>query len=302
MTTTISSPISIPDDLARIPGVSSGFDIPSANRGRYVITGKPGTGKSTLVHSNPAAFVLDPEHGGSSVADPMALRYTPPDDTPEGSHADAYLAVVEALIKRRRSGAQDIQLIGIDTIDEMIEIFLRDFCRKHKIDDPLDFKDGTGNAYTIVRKDIFGMLDRIYRAGFGWVILAHVQPKTVRLGQESKIIQQLAVSDSFKGIIKRKCEHMLFVERSTRQDKEPDTVRMVGDKKIMLPGKTITIPCRILKTSPGGLWEGDTTDEIKVRIPLENRIDLPETGGWDALSQAYDRAVSILTKEKTNAE
>lgn len=300
MTTKISSPI--PDDLAKIPGVSSGFDIPVCNRGRYVITGKPGTGKSTLVHSNPAAFILDPEWGGSSVADPVAIRYTPPEKTPEGGHADAYLAIVEALIKRRRAGAKDIELIAIDTIDELIEIFLRDFCLKHKIDDPLDFRDGNGNAYTIVRKDIFGMLDRVHRAGFGWAILAHVQPKTIRLGQESRIVQQLAVSDSFKGIIKRKCEHMLFVERGTRQEKEPDIVRTIKDKSITIPGKTITVPCRVLKTSPGGLWEGDTTDEIKVRIPLENRIDLPETGGWDALSHAYDQAVSILTKEKPNAE
>lgn len=300
MATTISS--LIPDDLIKIPGVSSGFDIPPVNRGRYVITGKPGTGKSTLVHSNPAAFILDPERGGSSVANPVALRYTPPEDTPEGSHAEAYMIIVEALITRRVRGARDIQLIGIDTIDKLIEIFLEDFCLKHKIDDPLDYKDGNGNAYTIVRKSIFGMLARIYRAGFGWTILAHVQPKTVRVGQDSKIIQQLAVSDSFKGVIKRECEHMLFVERSTRQEKEPNVVRTVKGRKITIPGKTVTVPCRILKTSPGGLWEGDTTDEIKVRIPLENRIDLPEIGGWDALSQAYDQAVSILTQEKSDAE
>lgn len=299
--TKITSPISVPDDLAKLPGVSSGFDIPSCNRGRYVITGKPGTGKSTLAHSNPAAFILDPERGGSSVADPVAVRFTPPDKTPDGHHAEAYVGIVEALIKRRQAGATDIQHIGIDTIDELVEIFLRDFCIKNRIDDPLDYRDGNGNGYTIVRKDIFGMMDRVCRAGFGWSILAHVQPKTIKLGQETKIVQQLAVSDSFKGVITRKCEHMLFVERSTTQRKEPDTVRTISGKRVTIPGKVVTQPCRILKTSPGGLWGGDTTDEVKVRIPLENRIDLPETGGWGSLSQAYTRAVAILTKEKPNA-
>ncbi|KKN86944.1 hypothetical protein LCGC14_0265070 [marine sediment metagenome] len=78
----ITSPI--PGDLAKLPGVSTGFRPVPVNRGRFVFTGKPGCGKSTLAHSNPKAFILDPEMGGNTADDPRAICFTPdPDSNPE---------------------------------------------------------------------------------------------------------------------------------------------------------------------------------------------------------------------------
>ncbi|KKN86802.1 hypothetical protein LCGC14_0263610, partial [marine sediment metagenome] len=138
-----------------------------------------------------------------------------PDSNPEGETATAYMAMVDTLIVRRKKGSKDIEMIVLDTIDELIEIFLRDFCLKHKLEDPLDYKSGEGNAYSIVRRDVFGILDRAYKAGFGWTVLAHVTPKTIRHGGEDRIVMSLSVSDSFRNAIFRKCEHMMFMDWHT---------------------------------------------------------------------------------------
>lgn len=292
----ITSPI--PSDLAKLPGVSTGFRPVPVNRGRYVFLGKPGCGKSTLVHSNPKAFVLDPERGGNTVDDPRALCYTPdPDSTPEGETAAAYMAMVDTLIARRKKGSKEYELIALDTIDELIEIFLDDLCLKHKIEDPLEYKDGKGNGYSKVRKDIFGILDRAYKAGFGWAILAHVGSETIRHGGEDRTVQSLAVSKSFRGTVRRKCEHMMFMGYSTRIIKGEPTTKTVKGKKISIPGESRKELCCLLKVKPGGLWsEGESTDEAKVRVPFPDSTEIPRLAGWDVVTKAYDEAIKTLTQ------
>lgn len=296
MSSTITSPLA--KDLLDLPGVHQGFAPVSANEGRYVFVGRPGCGKSTILHSNPRAFILDPEGGGKTVDDPQAGVYVVPKSVPPGEQAAAYKKMAERIIERKRSGKTDIQMLGIDTIDKFIDIFLRDFCLNHHIDDPLDYKDGNGNAYTIVRKEIFGILDSAYRAGLGWTMLAHVTPKTKQVGGETKIIQSLAVSDSFAIAVRRECEHMLFMEFASRTWTESGVKKTVRGKTIEIPGKTKKEVIRVLRTIPGGVWKGETTNDVKVRVPFPDKTVVPRKGGWASLSQAYEAAVQELTGEK----
>lgn len=292
---TITSPI--PKDLQALPGISTGFRPPPVNRGRFVFTGRPGCGKSTLIHSNPKAFILDPEGGGNTVSDPQAICFAPdPDDTPEGQTAKAYMAMVDTLIARRKRGSKDIEMIVIDTIDELIDIFLRDFCLEHKLEDPLDYRSGEGNAYSIVRRDVFGILDRAYKAGFGWTVLAHVTPKTIRHGGQETVVMSLSVSDSFRNALYRKCEHMMFMEFHSKNVTAPSTTRTISGKQISIPGVVSQVECRILKTKAGGLWKGETTNEVKVRVPFPDATEVPRLAGWGVVTDVYGEAVKTLTQ------
>ena len=290
----------IPKDLQGVSGMRSGFVIPTVNQIRMVITGQPGAGKSTLLNSNPTVLSLDPERGGDTAADPQALRFTPPPDTDPMVLDQAYLTFVDSIIARKMRGATDIGMICLDTIDEFIDIFLTALCLRKGVDDPIDLKDGSGNGYTIVRKAIFGMLDKVHRAGMGWAIIAHTRTKTVRIGGEERQVSGLSVSDSFKGAIFQKCEHMLFVEHGVEQVKGPEEVKVVGGKKIKKPGKVSTQKVRKLKTRPGGLWQGGDTNDVKVRVPITDELILPKVGGWDLFTKAYEDACSTLTQETKN--
>lgn len=286
----------IPKDLVGVKGLRAGFVIPTAQEMRLVITGQPGAGKSTLMNSNPHLLSLDPERGGDTVADPQALRWTPPPDTDPKVLDKAYLAFADKIIARKLKGATDIKMIGIDTLDEMISLFQRALCLREEVDDVGDIGGGHGKGYFIVRDAIFGMLDKVYRAGMGWIIIVHTATKTVMIGNEEKQMSGLAISSSYMRTVFQKCEHMMFVEHGIEKVPGGKEVTVVRGKKIERPGKAKLEKVRKLKTRPGGLWQGGDTNDVKVRVPLPEQMILPKVGGWNLLTKAYEKATKLLTQ------
>jgi hypothetical protein len=286
----------IPKDLQGITGMRSGFVIPPLSQSRLSISGDPGAGKSTLLNSNPHLIILDAERGGDTTADPQALRFTPPPGTDPAALDQAYLTFVDKLIARRRKGATDIQMVCIDSIDELISIFQAALCLREGVQDVGDACGGRGKGYSRVGESIFGMLDKVYRAGMGWAIIAHRKTKTIQVGKEEVQLTGLSVSDSYKALIFRKCEHMLAVEHGLEKTKGPDVVKKVGGREIRKPGKIEMRKVRKLKTGEGGLEVGSGKNDLKVRVPLPEEIILPKLGGWGVLDEAYRGAVDTLTK------
>jgi hypothetical protein len=293
----------IPKDLQGLQGLTTGFNPPSIYESRLVILGEPGSGKSTLINSDPNILVLDVESGGVTVADPQALRFTAPSDCIPSTLDRVYLEFIDQIIARKRSGKTDIKMIAIDSIDKLIDITLTCLCLRAGVADPLQQENNkSGNLYTQARTDIFGALDKVHAAGLGWALVAHMATRTIRLGQEQKEQKGLAVSDSFKRPVFRECEHMLFVARGIQNIQHPATQKKVGSKTITVPGKSENIPVRKLRTKPGGLWAGGDAEDVKVRVPFETEIVIPPKGGFGTLKTAYDTAVQTLTEEKTNGE
>ena len=284
----------LPKDLASIPGLRTGFHPPGAQQMRLTITGQPGSGKSTLLNSNPCLMMLDPEHGGDTVADPRAMRFTPPPKTPLDQLDKAYMDFVDRIIQRFLKGKTDIRMFGIDTLDELVLIFQKAECLRANVSDIGDVGGGHGKGYFLVRDAIFGMLDKIHRAGMGWAIIAHTKIRYVTVGNTEKALCCLAVSDSYKSAVFQKCEHMMFLENSFERVVGPKAIVDVGGRKVTKPGKVENVKVRKLKTSPGGLWKGGSTDDVKVRVPFEDEMIIPKLGGWDTIVSAYDCAVVSL--------
>jgi hypothetical protein len=208
----------------------------------------------------------------------------------------AYLTFVDKLVVRKLKGANDFQMIAIDTIDEMILLFQKALCLREKVLDVGDVGGGHGKGYFIVRDAIFGMLDKVYRAGMGWAIIAHTRTRTVTVGKDEKQVSGLAISDSYKSAVFQKCEHMLFVEHGVEVVPGKKEIKIVNGKKIEKSGKTTTRGVQKLKTRPGGLWQGGGTTDIKVRVPLVEEIILPKVGGWDTFAKAYEDATKLLVE------
>ncbi len=285
----------VPKDLQGISGVRVGFVIPDVQQTRLVITGQPGAGKSTLLNSNPYLLSLDPERGGDTVADPKALRFTPPPNTDPAQLDKAYLEFVDKLIARKLRGANDIRMIAIDTIDEMIGLFQKALCLRTNTDDIGDVGGGHGKGYFMVRDSLFGMLDKVYRSGMGWAVIAHTATKTITVGKEERQVSGLAISPSYMRTLFQKCEHMMFVEHGIETAKGEEEVKVVKGKRIVKPGKMEVRKVRKLKTRPGGLWQGGDTNDVKVRVPLKEEYVLPKLAGWDLFDKAYGEAVTLLT-------
>lgn len=287
----------IPKDLQNLPGIATGFQPPSIYEARLCVLGPPGDGKSTFLNSDPSILVLDFEKGGRTVADPRAIRVSVPNDV-EPTKTDEFIAgTIRKIVERKQKGATDIKMIAFDTIDEMIEMFLDAACKRAGVQDPMDMKNGFSNGYTVVRKQVFGLLDYIYRAGMGWAVAAHIATKTVRVGGEDKQLTGLAITDSFQKPLVRKCEHQLFLSRGTRVEVVPGEDREVNGRIIKGQPTSRNVECRMITTKPGGLWKGGEASDVKVRVPLPETICLPRTGGFSEFIQAYDNAVKELTGE-----
>ena len=189
-------------------------------------------------------------------------------------------------------------MIAIDTIDELIGIFQRALCLRENASDVGDIGGGHGKGYFMVRDAIFGMLDKIYRAGMGWAIIAHTTTKTVTVGRDEKQVSGLAISDSYKRAVFQKCEHMLFVEHGVETVTGEKEIKVVKGKRIEKPGAKEIVKVRKLKTRPGGLWQGGDTNDVKVRVPIRDEMTLPKVGGWNLLAEAYEDACRLLTTGK----
>lgn len=287
----------VPKDLQGITGIETGFNAPIVQKIRIVVTGQPGSGKSTFLNSNPHMMMLDPERGGRTVKNPVALRFTPADDVSPEQLDKAYLEFADKIIARKLSGKDDIKMIGIDTIDEMILIFQKALCLRENVTDVGDVGGGHGKGYFIVRDSIFGMLDKAYRAGLGWAIVAHTKTRYVTVNGTETTVSSLGISDSYKSALFQKCEHILFTENGVQSITGEPIVKIVKGKRIEKPGKPENRRVKKLKTRPGGLWMGGDTADVKVRVPLPEEMVLPHAKGWDMFVSAYDEAVKTLQGE-----
>ena len=115
----------IPAFLQGVEGVVFGRSVPTLGQSRIVISSLPKVGKSSLAHSNPKAFALDPESGGRSVRNPAALRFGPmvrPNGTVFSPKVSDYRAVLDKLIVARRTGQCALETIVLDTVDYWLDL------------------------------------------------------------------------------------------------------------------------------------------------------------------------------------
>ena len=270
------------DDLSSIPGASTGHDIVPLTKNRIMLVGRGGSGKSTLINSDSRIAILDLEKGGRTVRQPRAIRFSPPPTTPFVHRAQYCRDVVKKLVTRKKSGKDDIQMLGIDTIDSLIHAFALEMMNREKITDPGDYGGGHGKGYAVLRNDIMdNILGPVTQAGMGWVIICHITPIKIRAGEGDKLVNELSMSQSFRGAFFKECDHFLAMENTKVVDKK--SRQAVTAKQILC--------------TPGGTWANGAIPDVKVRVPIKARIVLPINDPFAALEKEYNLACEKLVEE-----
>lgn len=288
-------PVKLPAAVTSKMRVCDSFEAPDFDSLFIVIQGRPGTGKSSLVASNPRCLLYDLEKTAGTAIDPAAQRIqVRPEST---TAADDIRTSVDGFLAAYRADAvlrEVVSCVGFDSYDRLVEIGLRDLCRKNNLEDAGDYKGGHGKGYFKVRDDLFDMFERILRAGLGVVLTAHLGPRDIRIPGKSEPETHitLSVSKTFRDNLVR-TRHMMF-----RTECRPVmvTTKTTTGVEIRRPSADSSAREYVLITDTAS--NPNDFDSPKVPVPIQSGLVLPEFGAWQAVQGAYDGAVEIRRNQR----
>ena len=279
--------IKLPASVSNVVEVSSGFEAPNPDTMKIIITGRPGCGKSSLLASNPNSVMYDLERNAGTVIDPQATRIRIKPTS--RSAADDLKKSVEELVKAYRTDEalqSSLNMVSFDSVDSLVDTFLRDLCVKNDIDDPGEYGGGHGRGYSKVRTDMFEMFDSITQVGLGIALTGHLSLKEVN----GTHLRTLNVSDSFKQHLLR-WRHMMFrIELTSGK-----VTKKVGNKTIEVASKDPRDNKFILITDTSTTTED--FDSPKSHIPIESGLVIPAKNGWTTFRSAVVRAITQRQEE-----
>lgn len=293
---TITKPLAdIPKELSGIPGISTGPCFVPITQSRIALGSLPGKGKSTLVHGCPSMLVLDVENSGATVNFPRCVRFGPKEVDGKWymPSIQEYVAVAEAAIAAKKSGSSSITTIAIDTVDAWLRLHETELKEERNVNDLGDYGPH-GEGWRKRSSTFFDMLDRVYKAGLGWVVIGHVQPRTIRVkGAGDITLHSFAISEAPRTVLFGSCEHQLYL----------DVKEVPITKTVSLPNGNVYEEIlgvdrkRVLTPKPGELkFKPGQVDDVKCRVPLPDEIVISEENGWADLTTAYDAAIETLRK------
>lgn len=283
----------IPDYLKGLPGVSTGHEIPTLNESRIVLASRPGKGKSTLLNSNPKAFVLGPEWGGKTVANPKAIRFGPMKRNGKffSPTSQEYRDVLEKVFSARKKGATEFEMLGIDTLNSAVDLFARELLASYKVTDLKQVAHGAG--FTMTGDFVHRMLADAEQSGMGWCCCVHVGTRTIRTDDGEKLVHDMTLWPTIRNLIEGPCDHRFYMEKA---EVDVTETKMVAGKP-----KEIKVGSRevaILEVRPGLKFKPGQYDDVKVRVPFEDEIVISQENGWSDLEAAYAKAVERLTASR----
>jgi hypothetical protein len=260
-----------------------------------VIQGRPGCGKSSLIASNPRCLFFDLEKNAGDVIDLRAERIeVRPTST---TAARDIRAGVDGFLSAYRTDTalrEAFSMIAFDSYDRLVEIFLRDLCREHELEDPGEYRGGHGKGYFKVRDELFDMFERILRVGLGVTLTAHLGPEDIRIPgkKEPETHITLSVSKTFRNQLVR-TRHMMF-----RTECQPVMVEKVtaAGVKIKLPSSDPDAREYVLVTDTS--TNPNDFDSPKASVPMGSQLIIPPVAGWQAVRNAYAGAVEIRRNQR----
>lgn len=281
----------IPAYLSGVAGVATGHEAPTLNQSRIVAASLPGKGKSSLLHNNGKALVLDPEWGGKTVKSPRAIRFGPTQDKKTGlkhhPSSEDYLRVVQKVVDARKAGSREIEMLGVDTLNSLLKLRERELMAKFNVTRLKDITHGDG--FTMVTNFVQDLLTLAESSGMGWFCCVHVGVKSVRTDDGEKIVHDMTLWPTVRNLIEGVCDHRFYLDKCQVPVVE---TKMIGGKP-----KEVTVGQRtacVLESKPGLKFKPGQFDDMKVRVPFEDEIVISEDNGWADLEAAYAKAVAKL--------
>lgn len=233
---------------------------------KILISGSPGSGKTTLASKFPDALFIATEEGHSALeiyVKTVSLWNT----TEKKEEENSFIHVCKEIAL----GKHKFKTIVIDTIDNLF-MFCSDFvCKSLKIEHESDM--GFGKGFDRVNKEFARVLTRLSLLPYGLILISHTKEKEVdtRTGKIKKTV--MSIRDGAEKVISK------FVDFHLLIDSEP-----IKDEN----GKTVYYK-RVLRTKPTQVYDAkDRTGRLPDTIDLD----------YDKLVEAFKNGAHCVCPEK----
>ena len=259
-----------------------------------MISGMPGTGKTSLVLSCDGSFVINVDRSSPPIPNPNVLQRIWPGVNAEGQTIglggkpfvmkwEDMEGIIRTLKNKATSGAPRPDMVVFDTLTGLVDLGIDYLERKNQ----KDWKDMDGRAaYDDLYKLIIRTAGSLRGYGYGVYLICHIVSRIVQLGEQqfSKIIPELTITDSFwKRIFWQLDMSAVATCDWTTETKEiPQTVTVGGQERTRI--KRVTKQIRRYRLT---VHDPEYIGIARSRVDFDDVI-LPGPGvGWAEFEQAY---------------
>jgi len=286
----------IPEKYAKL-GVRRGFNPTHPEKLRMIIEGLSGTGKTTFLASTPDTVILDFDQAAENVygakahiipirswEEYQAVKQMVQSDAKTGTcpftrvifdTGDAFLDFMDIHIvherKERAAGSPNAAIHGCSTIKEFGQ---------------------SGAGYNILRAEMMKEIISFETAGLQWSAGIQLKRSEKTIGNVTTETITTWMYPTAFGLLAMRAD--LVGRVYTKQ------VPVDVHKTIKLPNgterDTITGQKIVTKYFLDVMPEGEFTDQKRRLLGLNESIELPPVGGFDAFAEVYNRLIAALNK------
>lgn len=295
----------------KLPRSTNGQKLTSAMSGKSVLAGIPmqseycprspeeactlllamrGQFKSSFCLSNPHALVLDFEDGCRAVMNRKGkvVPIVPSADSDVPGEWltltpwERYEKVRNGLLEAAKTGQRPCKTVVFDTLDAMMDMILRKFCKDHNIESPGDYDPWPRGAkgWYAVRDMFMAEFYALRAAGYGVWMPAHLRSRFVVRNGEEHIYFEPWVQESLRGILFREVDQIYHLEMCTLTDTNKVEKKVAG-KVISVPEKSVRTVLR-MRTVPRS-----KNTEVKTRVYIPDMLELPLDDPFGEYAKVY---------------
>jgi hypothetical protein len=286
------------DLFADLRGKPSGVDSPDFYRRRITIFGHTGAGKSTFVGTDPNLLKIDLDRKGAAPPGHEKCGRVPDQDF-SGINWEWLCKVRDRLVDLAKKNTPDRpKMVVVDSAWELVghamgKVALDKGREFHEID--------PRTSYNHVNQQIVAWLWSLINAGYGVCLLAHIDTKTIRQGDNTLLVDSVGVPDSCWRSLSKMMNIVGVLESKVIDEMEPVIDEKTGQPVLLPVVKTPKMKATGRKKT-SRLFRLNFNDNpthpfskiVRPEGPMQNIENIELFSGFQSLKQEFERAQEEL--------
>lgn len=281
----------------------------------WLLCGAPGTGKSNLFQSCPAAYIINTDLSATVTPGNVAATMWPKRLTDGGIEdpEEGLVTLNWERVRDRRDILLDMastnypkrpRLVVVDTMTACLPL-IRDWVVRNCVDLKISrapathFNDLHGPAaYDAIYTELVDFAVALHNAGYGVCYVAHLNQREVDMeGGGKRIMQSLvrvtaSLFERLYPIFEMVAATDIVTVTETIPGKE-QTIKGSDGKILRVPAKDQTVTAKRFGLVVDGADRPKLSHILKKRVKLQGIIELPERDTWATFERAYTEAASL---------